>query len=284
MLWKIRRGKLSLERTLVMGILNITPDSFSDGGAYPDAEKAAARALELEKQGADILDLGAESTRPNAPAVSPEEELKRLLPVLEALRGKLKIPVSIDTTKAEVAAACLENGADIINDVSGLEISGEGMAELAARTGAGLILMHRRGTPETMQSLAVYGDVLEEVMFELEKAVKRAEGAGVLREQIVVDPGLGFSKNAAQNLEILNSFEKLHRAGLPVLAGPSRKSFLGAAAGKDEPRERDWATAAAVSAAVLKGAHIVRVHEVPGMIDVVRVAEKIRGEQHHVRS
>ncbi len=283
MFWKIRGEKLSLERVLVMGIVNVTPDSFSDGGSCLETEKAVQRALELERGGADILDLGAESTRPGAPAVPEAEELRRLLPVLEALRGKIRIPVSIDTTKAEVAAACLEKGAHIINDVSGLEVSGEKMAAVISRYGAGLVLMHRRGNPGTMQSLAVYGDAVPEILEELRASAERAEGWGIERSQIVLDPGLGFAKNAEHNFEILNHFEKFRSLGFPVLAGPSRKSFLGTLTGR-EPKERDWATAAAVTAAVLKGANIVRVHEAAAMKDVVLVAEKIRGDKSHVRT
>jgi dihydropteroate synthase len=275
MIWKIRNRSLSCDRTLVMGILNVTPDSFSDGGHYSDPQTAAEKALELVKQGADLLDIGAESTRPGAPAITAEEELRRLLPALELIRSKVPVPLSIDTTKAEVAKACLEKGVSIINDVSALAVSGKEMADLAREYGAGLILMHRRGNPETMQTLAVYKDVVEEVLLELEESVERARSWGVGFEQIVIDPGFGFSKTAEQNLEMLASFEKFQRVGRPVLAGPSRKSFLGVLTGK-EPESRDWATTAAVSAAVLKGAQMIRVHEPGAMKDVAQVAEKIR--------
>lgn len=287
MIWKIRGREFSCGRTLVMGILNVTPDSFSDGGKFIDPGAAAAKALEMEKQGADLLDIGAESTRPGAEFVTAEEELRRLLPVLESIRKTVKIPVSIDTTKSEVAKVCLEKGAAIINDVSGLAVSGKEMAALARLYGAGLILMHRRGDASTMQSLAAYKDVVEDVIRELEEAVEKAKSWGVGAEQIAVDPGFGFSKTAEQSLEMLANFEKFQRLGRPVLAGLSRKSFLGAVTGR-EAKDRDWATAAAVGAAVMKGANIVRVHEVAAMKDVASIAEKLtaiagRNEQN-VRS
>lgn len=283
MIWKIRGRAFSFERTLVMAILNVTPDSFSDGGNYFSPEKAVDKALELQKAGADMIDIGAESTRPGAQEITEEEELKRLLPVLEPLIAKIKIPVSIDTTKAGVAEICLKKGAHVINDVSGLEVSGQKMAETVARYGAGLVLMHRRGTPSTMQQLTQYGDVVEEVINELENAVKKACEWGVGFEQIAVDPGFGFSKTGEQNLEILAHFEKLGRLKRPVLAGVSRKSFIGNLTGKPAA-ERDWGTAAAAAVAVQKGAAIVRVHEVSGMRDAVRVAEQLRSNKQNVRA
>lgn len=282
MVWKIRGSVLPCERTLIMAVLNVTPDSFSDGGNYFTPEKAAERALELERDGADILDLGAESTRPGAEEISEGEELGRLLPVLEKILLKVKIPVSIDTTKAGVAEICLQKGARIINDVSGLEVSGVKMADAVKRYGAGLVLMHRRGTPKTMQQLTQYGDVTEDVLGELRAALDKAMSWGIDAEQLAVDPGFGFSKTAEQNLEILTHFEKLNRLGRPVLAGVSRKSFLGNLTGKPAG-EREWATAAAVAVAVQKGAAIVRVHEPAGMLDVVRVAEALRSEPCKVR-
>lgn len=267
-----------------MGILNVTPDSFSDGGKYYTAEKAAERALEIERLGADIVDIGAESTRPDAREIPAEEELARILPVLDLIQSKISVPVSVDTTKAAVAKACIERGASIINDVSGLAASGQAMADLARKTGAGLVLMHRRGTPATMQKLAVYGDVAEEVACELEETVEKARQWDVPAEQIAVDPGIGFAKTAEQNFEMLKHFEKFTRLGYPVLAGPSRKSFLNVT-GKPAA-ERDWATAAAVTAAVLKGARIMRVHEVAAMKEVVRTADNIiaGGDKKHVRA
>ncbi len=279
MVWKIRNRILPCERTLVMAILNITPDSFSDGGNYFTPQKAVERSVELQNSGADILDLGAESTRPGAEEISEDEELKRLIPVLEQVlaNAKVNIPVSIDTTKAAVAEICLKKGAHIINDVSGLEVSGIRMAEAVSRYGAGLILMHRRGTPKTMQQLTRYNDVTEDVLAELQIILKKAFDWGVDPEQIAVDPGFGFSKTAEQNLEMLSQFEKFSRLGRPVLAGVSRKSFLGKLTGKPEGG-RDWATAAAAAVAVQKGAGIVRVHAPSEMRDVVRVAEALRNE------
>ena len=266
-----------------MGILNVTPDSFSDGGEFFSQGKALERALEMERQGADIIDVGAESTRPGAEPVREAEELERLLPVIRSIRSRTKIPISIDTTKPTVARAALEASADIINDVDGLKAAYE-MAPLAREFEAGLILMHRRGTPETMQQLTQYEDVVEEVFEELDQSLERVLAAGVPADQIVLDPGIGFAKTTEQNLEILARLKRFHSWGRPVLAGPSRKSFIGALIGKP-PRERDWGSAAAVALAVANGAQIVRVHQVEGMTDVIRVAEAIEsGRSQNVRS
>lgn len=262
-----------------MGILNLTPDSFSDGGKYLDPSQALARAKQLAAEGADILDLGAESTRPGASPVSVQEELQRLLPALEAITAEVKLPISIDTTKPEVAEACLKKGAHIINDVSGLKDSGEAMARLMAETGAGLVLMHRRGNPLDMQERAVYGDVVGEILKELSESLAFAEKYGVSLSQIVVDPGLGFAKNAEQNLEILQQLERFRDFERPVLLGPSRKSFLGKWTGRTA-EEREFGTAAVCTFAVLKGIEILRIHEVGAMRDAARVAEVLRGEKH----
>lgn len=281
--WKIRAKEVFLRRTLLMGILNITPDSFSDGGKYADPEQAVLRGLQLIEDGADILDLGGESTRPNADRVSQEEEITRVLPVLQGIRKRCEeIPLSIDTTKPEVARVCLENGADIINDVSGLEDSGDEMAEVVCRFGAGLVLMHRRGNPLTMQSMTHYGDLVGEILREIESRIEHALKSGVKLEQIVIDPGLGFSKTTEQNLLLLKNLEAFHSFGLPVLLGPSRKSYIGEITGRSVS-QRDWATAAVVAFAVAKGIQILRVHEVGPMRDVVGMAEAIRGEDY-VRS
>ena len=277
--WKIRGQEISFEKTLLMGILNLTPDSFSDGGKSLEPSKALARAKELESQGADILDLGAESTRPGASAVSADEELRRLLPCLEAIAAEVRLPGSIDTTKPEVAEACLKRGAHIINDVSGLRDSGEAMARLVRDFGAGIILMHRRGNPKTMQGLASYGDTAGEILAELSESMAFAEKCGILPEQIVLDPGLGFAKNTEQNLEILQQLERFYSLGRPVLLGPSRKSFIGTWTGR-EPQDREFGTAAVCAYAVLKGVHLLRVHEAGMMRDAVRVAEVLRGEKH----
>ncbi|MCS6816293.1 MAG: dihydropteroate synthase [Blastocatellia bacterium] len=260
-------------RTLLMGILNVTPDSFSDGGEFFSLERAVERALEIEAEGADILDIGGESTRPGAKPVPVEEEYRRVLPVLERLQGRLRIPISIDTTKYEVARAALEAGAALINDVSGLRRD-ERLADLAAEFGAALVLMHSRGTPETMQQLPPSSDILREISDYFAWALARAQARGVAAEQILLDPGLGFGKTIEDNLLILNRLDTFAQFGRPLLVGPSRKSFIGHLTGR-APRERAFGTAAAVVAAIFRGAHIVRVHDVREMRDVIRVADAI---------
>jgi dihydropteroate synthase len=262
-----------------MGVLNLTPDSFSDGGRYLSPAAAAEKARTLIHEGADILDLGAESTRPGAETVTEMEELARVLPVLEEIRKFTNIPVSVDTTKPEVARQCLALGADIINDVSGLRDSGAAMADLVRETGAGLVLMHRRGNPQTMQSLAAYGDVVKEVMAELEADIAFALDRGISRDQLVIDPGLGFAKTTEQNLEILQSLERFQELRLPVLAGPSRKSFIGKITGR-EVTEREFGTAAVCAVAVTKGVQVLRVHDAGKMGDVVKIVEAIQGVKH----
>ncbi len=279
MTWQVRDRRLEFDKTLLMGVLNLTSDSFSDGGKFLDPEKATQQGLKLVREGADLLDLGAESTRPGARPVSSDEELGRLLPVLRALRSQVIVPISIDTTKPEVAEACLEEGAHIINDVSGLKDSGAAMAETVRRFEAGIILMHRRGTPQTMQQFADYQDVTKEVIRELQASIEMALDHGVKPEQIVVDPGLGFAKTAGQNVEILNEIEKFHALGFPLLLGPSRKSFIGELTGR-EVAEREFGTAAVVTYAVLKRVQMIRVHEVGAMRDAVCVAEVLRGDRY----
>lgn len=258
-----------------MGILNVTPDSFSDGGRYLDPETAYAHATKLVEEGADIIDLGAESTRPGALPVTDREEWERLLPVLKRIRKEIQVPISIDTVRPEVAKKCLDAGADIVNDVSGLRRSGPGMAKVVKKFGAGLVLMHSRGTPETMQVSATYGDVVSDVMAELRESIRIATDAGVESEQIVVDPGLGFAKTTEQNLEIMKNLTAFHGLGLPVMIGPSRKSFIGQVTGR-EVNDREFGTAACVSSAVMNGIQIVRVHDVKAMRDVMRIAESIK--------
>jgi len=260
-----------------MGILNITPDSFSDGGCYLDLKTAGAQALKLVEEGADILDLGAESTRPGALPVTAREELERLLPVLKRIRKEVLVPISIDTVRPEVAKECLEAGADIINDVSGLKRSGLDMAKVVKKFGAGLVLMHSRGTPETMQTLASYKDVITDVMSELRESIRLATDAGVERERIVVDPGLGFAKTPEQNLEILKKISVFHELGFPILTGPSRKSFVGKVTGR-EVKDRMFGTAACVAACVREGVQILRVHEPGAMRDVILMTEAIKGD------
>ncbi len=261
-------------RTLVMGVLNVTPDSFSDGGAALDPARALDLALEMEAAGADILDIGAESTRPGATPLSGREERSRLLPVIRQLH-RLKIPLSIDTTKAEVARFGLDEGASIVNDISGLQYE-PALGDIVAVRGAPLVLMHMRGRPSDMYAQAAYDQVATDVTRDLTRAIERAVSRGVAWHQLVVDPGLGFAKRAEHSLAALAGLSALAALGRPVLVGPSRKSFLAEAAGDGAARGRDWATAAAVTAAVLAGAHIVRVHAVAEMVHVTRAADMIR--------
>jgi dihydropteroate synthase len=264
------------ERTLVMGVLNVTPDSFSDGGKFFRSADAVEAALEMERAGADLLDIGAESTRPGSAGISGEEELERLLPVLQGLRGRMKIPISIDTQKARVAEMAIGAGAAMLNDISGLK-SDPKMAEVAARFGVPLILMHMRGTPRTMQQLPWARDVIKDVSRGLRESVAIARRAGVRPSQIVLDPGIGFGKSFAQNYELLAKLPALARLGYPLLVGTSRKGFLGATlARNDKPLPADgriWGTAATVTASILQGAHIVRVHDVEEMAQVARVTD-----------
>ena len=268
------RGPLVLgERTLVMGIINVTPDSFADGGVRFDAARAISDGLRMIEEGADILDVGGESTRPGADALPAGEELRRVLPVVEGLSGSRAV-VSIDTYKAIVAREALARGAVIVNDISGLQFDGD-LPRVTAESGAALVLMHNRGRSKEMYREAVYGDVAVEIRRELDEAIVRATSAGIAREAIIVDPGLGFAKRAAHSFTALASLEALRVLDRPILCGPSRKSFLTDATGDKVPADRDWGTAAAVAASVLLGAHIVRVHRVAEMTDVVRVVDRI---------
>ena len=262
-------------RTLVMGILNLTPDSFADGGSLASAPAAIDAALLMEEQGADIIDIGGESTRPGAAPVPLDEELARVLPVVEGLAGRLRVPISIDTYKAAVAERALAAGAAIVNDVSALRYD-FALAGVVARSGAAVVLMHNRGRSSDMYREARYGDVVAEVAAELRERADVAMAAGIERARIVLDPGIGFAKQAAHSLTLLAQLPRLSALEFPLLVGPSRKSFLRAALGEREPSGREWGTAAAVTAAVLGGAHIVRVHGVKAMVDVVRTADAIR--------
>ncbi|HUL32465.1 MAG TPA: dihydropteroate synthase [Candidatus Eisenbacteria bacterium] len=272
-------------RTLVMGVLNVTPDSFSDGGKFAWLEAAVAASLEMERAGADILDIGAESTRPGSKGISAAEELTRLLPVLEALQRRLKIPMSVDTRKAAVAEIALGAGAEMLNDVSGLRFDAR-LAEVAAKHGVPLILMHMRGTPETMQKLPFAKDVMREVVSGLRKSLGMARRAGVARSQILLDPGIGFGKSFAQNYELLAKLPEVAKLGYPVLVGTSRKGFIGKTLESKDgkpvgPGERLWGTAATVAASILNGAHMVRVHDVAEMAQVCRVADAIADSRSH---
>ena len=275
------------ERTLVMGVLNVTPDSFSDGGRFFDAERAIEQALAIEQAGADLLDIGGESTRPGSDGVSAKEELARVLPVLQALRGRLKIPISIDTQRSEVAEAALDAGALMINDISGLE-SDPLIAEVAARRRVPLILMHMRGEPRTMQAGPFARDVMKDVTRGLRKSVAVARKAGVAKSQIILDPGIGFGKSFAQNYELLQKLPQLAKLGCPLLVGTSRKGFLGATLARDgrpaPPEERIWGTAATVTVSILNGAHIVRVHDVAEMAQVARVADCLLDAKHRPKN
>ncbi|MFU8804524.1 MAG: dihydropteroate synthase [Bradymonadaceae bacterium] len=272
----VRLGERTLsfgERFYVMGILNVTPDSFSDGGLFHHAQAAIDHGLSMVEQGADILDIGGESTRPGAASVSVEEELDRVIPVIEALASQTDTIISIDTTKARVAEEAAKAGATIINDISGLGFD-EAMAGVVASTGAALVLMHIRGTPETMQKDIRYDDVVVDILAYFEERIRMAEAAGVARTQIIVDPGIGFGKTVAQNYRLLRELNRFTTLGQPILLGTSRKSFLGAVVDKPA-RERIFATAATVACGLMAGADIVRVHDVAEMVDVARVVEAI---------
>jgi dihydropteroate synthase len=262
------------ERTLVMGVLNVTPDSFSDGGRYFDPDAAAERALAMEREGADLIDIGGESTRPGSEGISADEELRRVLPVLERLRGKLKIPISIDTQKAAVADAAVHAGAEIINDVSALR-SDPAIAGVARRHHLPLVLMHMRGRPRTMQKLPFARNVVADVRKGLREAVARARQAGVGRSHLILDPGIGFGKSYEQNCELLARLPELAKLGCPLLVGTSRKTFIGKLLGGVPEEKRIWGTAASVTASILGGAHIVRVHDVAEMVQVARMADAI---------
>ena len=286
----LRNCALSLgERTLVMGILNVTPDSFSERGLYFDRKAAVARGLEIEREGADILDIGGESTRPGAVPIPEEEELDRTIPVIEALRKRgLRIPISIDTYKARVAERALAAGAEMVNDVSGLRYDAS-LAQVVQRHRAGIVLMHLRGTPRPMHLLPPVQRIVSAVRRGLAASLRRAWQAGIRKRQIVLDPGIGFGKGPAENFEILQSLSRFASLGYPILVGPSRKSFIRAATVSERssiraatvrerlvfPDELLFGTAATVTAAILNGAHIVRVHDVRQMLPAVRVADQL---------
>lgn len=259
-----------------MGILNITPDSFSDGGLYCDVDAAVAHGLEMIHQGADILDLGGESTRPGSEPVSVEEELQRILPVLLALKQKIDIPISVDTYKSAVAEIALKNGAEIINDISGFHFD-KRMPAVVKKYRAAAVLMHIKGAPKTMQLNPHYADLMGEILAYLQTGIDRAEAIGINREQLAIDPGLGFGKKVADNYFIINNLNFFRALSCAILIGPSRKSFLGKLLNLPET-ERLQGTAAAVAGSILNGANIVRVHDVKQMKQVVLVADAIAGK------
>ncbi|MCA1621308.1 MAG: dihydropteroate synthase [Acidobacteria bacterium] len=276
--WRLARRTLPWgARTLVMGVLNVTPDSFSDGGRFFDPARALEHAARMVEEGADILDVGGESTRPGSSDVDAEEETRRVVPVVEALAGRVRVPVSVDTTKAGVARAALDAGAEIVNDISGLRFE-PALADVAARAGAGLVLMHSLGTRGTLHTLPPVEDVLSEVVESLRAGTAEAERRGVARASLCVDPGVGFGKTHEQNVGLLARLDVFGAAfpDLPVLVGTSRKRFVGTLLGGAPVGERLHGTMATVAAAALRGAHVVRVHDVRAAVDTVRVIDAIK--------
>jgi dihydropteroate synthase len=276
--YTLRAGEWILnlgERTAVMGILNITPDSFSDKGRYFDPEAAIDRAWQIAEEGADILDIGGESTRPGSLGVSAEEELRRVLPTLEALaKGKkFPIPISVDTSKAEVAGAAMERGVSIINDITSLQRD-PAIGFEAAKHQAVLILMHMRGTPADMQSIPPSTDILADIETWAREAIARAQSSGIALDKIVLDPGIGFGKTASQNMAIIGNLDRLASAGFPILIGTSRKSFIGSIL-KKPANELVFGTGATVAASIIYGAHMVRVHDVAAIREVADVTDAI---------
>jgi len=273
--WTLRgRSLLWGRRTYLMGVLNVTPDSFSDGGQFQQVDAAIAQARYLIESGADILDLGGQSTRPQAVEISLEEEMERVLPVVQAIRQESDIPISIDTTRAAVALAAIANGADLVNDISGATFDAEMLSTVAA-LGVPIVLMHMRGTPQTMQQLTDYQDVVAAINTFLQERINAAIACGISLSHIAIDPGIGFAKTANQNLEILRRLPELRQLGCPLLVGTSRKSFIGKILNQPDPKQRGWGTAASCCAAIAGSADILRVHDVREMRDVCRVADAI---------
>jgi dihydropteroate synthase len=272
-----RGGRLAVgDRTLIMGVVNVTPDSFSDGGLLLDPARAIDAGIRMAEEGADLIDVGGESTRPGADPIEASEEQRRVIPVVEGLAARVSVPVSVDTYRASTAAAAVKAGAALVNDVSGLKYDPD-LASVVAASGAAIVVMHTRGRSRDMYRQASYHDVIAEVLDELRQTVAFAATAGIEADRIIVDPGLGFAKEAAHSYEVLAGLSAFAELGRPLLVGPSRKSFLAKPLGTVVgPADRDWATAAAVTAAVLAGAHIVRVHAVREMLQVVRIADEIR--------
>jgi len=258
-----------------MGILNVTPDSFSDGGMFFDPSKAIKRGIEIEREGADILDIGGESTRPGAKEAPVSEQIRRVVPVIHALKGKIKIPISIDTSDAKVAKEAVEAGASIINDITGLH-KDKGIADVASEYKTGLCIMHIKGAPGNMQDAPYYKDLMKEICGWLKDGIKIARAAGVSQSRIMIDPGIGFGKTLQHNLKILKNLHELEKINRPLLIGPSRKSFIGKILNLP-PEERIMGTASAVAISIMNGAHIVRVHDVKEMKQVARLADAVLG-------
>ena len=281
--WFLAKGRIihCRERPLIMGIVNVTPDSFYDGGHYAAPEQAVAHALELVEQGADILDIGAESTRPGAQPVNEADEAARLIPVVRELARRVQVPISVDTTKAKVAQLALDAGAAIVNDISAMQLDEE-MAAVVARAGAAIVLLHMQGTPQTMQASPQYEDVVAEVAQFLEARLQAALRAGIARTNIVLDPGIGFGKLLVHNLDLLNGLSSLAMLKRPLLVGLSRKAFIGQITGRSVTH-REWGTAAAVALAVDRGAQVLRVHDVAMMADVVKVAAAVKSRASSAR-
>jgi dihydropteroate synthase len=276
--WKLARRSLPYgESTLVMGVLNITPDSFSDGGQFLATEDAVAHAVQMISEGADIIDIGGESTRPGSALVSAAEEMQRVIPVIERLANEAPVPISIDTTKASVARAAIEAGAEIVNDISALRFD-PSIADEVAKAGAGLVLMHSRGTPQTMQQLPPVENILTEVIAGLSDSVNIARQRGVNHESIAIDPGIGFGKTGEQNVELIARLDQIAHAfaEYPLMIGTSRKSFIGKLLNNAPAGQRLYGTIASVAASVLRGAHIVRVHDVKAAVEAVRVIDTIK--------
>jgi dihydropteroate synthase len=269
------RGKLDFSAgCIVMGVLNVTPDSFSDGGQFFDFERAVERGVQMEAEGAAIIDIGGESTRPDSASVSDDEEIERVVPVIRALSKKIAVPISIDTCKVEIAEVALEAGAVMLNDITAL--SDERMGELAARNRVPVILMHMQGTPSTMQVEPKYEDVVGEVLEFLVGRAKQAEKFGIAKDMIFIDPGIGFGKTIEHNILLLRNINKFVATGYRVLVGTSRKSFIGKLTGREKPSERVFGTAATVALCAAAGVSIVRVHDVAEMVDVVAVSNKLK--------
>lgn len=269
------------KRTYIMGVLNVTPDSFSDGGEFNHPDMALAQALALVNGGADIIDIGGQSTRPGAEQISLTEELKRVVSTLEVLRKEIYLPISVDTTRASVAKAATEAGADIINDISGGTFDLE-MLPFVAQAQVPIVLMHMRGNPTTMQKLTNYQDLLQEIYNFLEKQIKAATTVGIKSSKIIIDPGIGFAKNHQQSIEIFHKLHFLEKLNCPILVGASRKSFIGKILNQPDPKARVWGTAAACCAAIFQGADILRVHDVQQMREVSLVADALMRTQTQV--